>query len=30
VQIVEVDEIPLTYLLDPPIRISVRASGPRI
>ncbi len=30
VQIVEVDEVPLTYLLDPPIRISVRASGPRI
>jgi N-methylhydantoinase A/oxoprolinase/acetone carboxylase beta subunit len=24
------DEVPLTYLLDPPIRISVRASGPRI
>jgi N-methylhydantoinase A/oxoprolinase/acetone carboxylase beta subunit len=30
VQIVEVDEVPLTYLLDPPIRVSVRASGPPI
>jgi len=30
VQVVEVEEIPLTYLLDPPIRIIVRAIGPRI
>ncbi|MCW3020397.1 MAG: Hydantoinase/oxoprolinase, partial [Solirubrobacterales bacterium] len=30
VQVVEVEEIPLTYLLDPPIRIVVRAIGPRI
>lgn len=30
VQVVEVDEIPLAYLLDAPIRISVRAVGPRI
>jgi N-methylhydantoinase A/oxoprolinase/acetone carboxylase beta subunit len=30
VQVVEVEEIPLTYLLDPPIRIIARAIGPRI
>ncbi len=30
VQVVEVDEVPLTYLLDPPIRIIVRAVGPRV
>ena len=30
VQVVEVEEIPLTYLLDPPIRIIVRAIGPRV
>jgi hypothetical protein len=30
VQIVEAEELPLTYVLDPPIRITVRAVGPRI
>ena len=29
VEIVEVDEVPLTYLLDPAVRIRVRAAGPR-
>jgi N-methylhydantoinase A/oxoprolinase/acetone carboxylase beta subunit len=30
VEVVEVDEVPLTYLLDPAVRIRVRAAGPRI
>jgi hypothetical protein len=30
VQIVDVEEIPLSYLRDPPIRIRVKALGPRI
>jgi hypothetical protein len=29
VEIVEVDEVPLTYLLDPAVRIRVTAAGPR-
>jgi hypothetical protein len=29
VEIVDVDEVPLTYLLDPAVRIRVRAAGPR-
>ena len=29
VEVVEVDEVPLTYLLDPAVRIRVRAAGPR-
>jgi N-methylhydantoinase A/oxoprolinase/acetone carboxylase beta subunit len=29
VEIVEVEEVPLTYLLDPAVRIRVRAAGPR-
>jgi hypothetical protein len=28
VQIVELEEIPLSYLHDPPIRIRVKAAGP--
>lgn len=30
VQIVDIEEVPLTYLLDPPIRVRIRAEGPRI
>jgi hypothetical protein len=30
VHIVEVEEVPLSYLLDPPVRIRVKAVGPRI
>jgi hypothetical protein len=28
VQVVQVDEVPLTYLVDPAIRIRVKAAGP--
>jgi N-methylhydantoinase A/oxoprolinase/acetone carboxylase beta subunit len=30
VEIVDVEEVPLSYLIDPPVRIRVRAVGPRI
>jgi N-methylhydantoinase A/oxoprolinase/acetone carboxylase beta subunit len=30
VEVVEVEEIPLTYLVDPAIRIRVKAAGPRV
>jgi hypothetical protein len=29
VEVLEVEEVPLTYLLDPAVRIRVRAAGPR-
>jgi hypothetical protein len=30
VEVVELAELPLTYLLDPAVRIRVKAAGPRI
>jgi N-methylhydantoinase A/oxoprolinase/acetone carboxylase beta subunit len=30
VEVVEVEELPLTYLLDPAVRIRVKAAGPRV